>query len=189
MQDIQLTTDIIIGILGESISILLQETYVDADHSAARCIRGTSSDATKGCKKRPLGGDPSAHSGRAQAVRWLDHTRRRSALSLHSHIVQPRLTHSPESTTIALLARLSGLTEPLRAFVKTKSVWGTCAGAILLSQAVTNPKKGGQELLGGISVTTTRNGWGSQVRHHAAFCVASVGDNCIDFFMHAGRVF
>jgi 5'-phosphate synthase pdxT subunit len=53
--------------------------------------------------------------------------------------------------------------EPLREFVKTKAVWGTCAGAILLSQAVSNPKKGGQELLGGVSVTIMRNGWGSQV--------------------------
>ena len=37
---------------------------------------------------------------------------------------------------------------------------------------MSNPKKGGQELLGGVSVTTTRNGWGSQVRHpsYAAFC-------------------
>jgi len=68
-----------------------------------------------------------------------------------------------ESTTIALLARLSGLMEPLREFAKTKSVWGTCAGAILLSQAVSNPKKGGQELLGGVSVKMMRNGWGSQV--------------------------
>src|ERR1700761_6945890 len=88
--------------------------------------------------------------------------------SMHVHHTHASL----ESTTMGLLARLSGLTEPLREFVKTKSVWGTCAGAILLSQAVSNPKKGGQELLGGVSVTTTRNGWGSQVRHpsYAAFC-------------------
>jgi len=71
-----------------------------------------------------------------------------------------------ESTTIALLARLTGLMEPLSEFVKTKPVWGTCAGAILLAQAVTNPKKGGQEVLGGVSVKITRNGWGSQVRRH-----------------------
>jgi len=71
---------------------------------------------------------------------------------------------APESTTIALLARLSGLMEPLSEFVKTKLVWGTCAGAILLAQVVSNPKKGGQELLGGVSVKITRNGWGSQVR-------------------------
>ena len=74
------------------------------------------------------------------------------------------LARSPESTTIALLARLSGLMEPLCEFVKTKPVWGTCAGAILLAQVVSNPKRGGQELLGGVSVKITRNGWGSQVR-------------------------
>lgn len=68
-----------------------------------------------------------------------------------------------ESTTIALLARLAGLLGPLRDFLKEKPVWGTCAGAILLSQSVENAKKGGQELLGGMSVTIERNGWGSQV--------------------------
>lgn len=69
----------------------------------------------------------------------------------------------PESTTIALLARLAGLLEPLREFMKTKPIWGTCAGAILLSQEVENAKKGGQELLGAMSITIARNGWGSQV--------------------------
>lgn len=69
-----------------------------------------------------------------------------------------------ESTTIALLARLSGLMEPLRQFVKAKPVWGTCAGAILLAKNIEGAKKGGQELLGGMSITIARNGWGSQVR-------------------------
>ncbi|KAF9236906.1 SNO glutamine amidotransferase [Melanogaster broomeanus] len=73
-----------------------------------------------------------------------------------------------ESTTIALLARLAGLLDPLRDFTKAKPVWGTCAGAILLSQAVENPKKGGQELLGGMSITVARNGWGSQVESFEA---------------------
>lgn len=68
-----------------------------------------------------------------------------------------------ESTTIALLARLAGLLEPLKSFVRTKPVWGTCAGAILLSEGVEGAKKGGQELLGGIAVRVERNGWGSQV--------------------------
>lgn len=68
-----------------------------------------------------------------------------------------------ESTTIALLARLAGLLEPLREFTKTKPVWGTCAGAILLAQNVENTKKGGQEVLGAMSISITRNGWGSQV--------------------------
>ena len=85
----------------------------------------------------------------------------------------PHTHASPESTTMGLLAKLSGLIEPLREFVKTKSVWGTCAGAILLSQAVSNPKKGGQELLGGVSVKMTRNGWGSQVRRLDRSAVSS----------------
>ena len=79
------------------------------------------------------------------------------SISFHSHLFI-------ESTTIALLARLSGVLEPLREFVKQKPVWGTCAGAILLSQAVKGAKKGGQDLLGGMSITIARNGWGSQVR-------------------------
>ncbi|KAF4616068.1 hypothetical protein D9613_011333 [Agrocybe pediades] len=73
-----------------------------------------------------------------------------------------------ESTTIALLARLSGVLDPLREFVKSKPVWGTCAGAILLSQAVENAKKGGQDLLGGMSIKIARNGWGSQVESFEA---------------------
>ena len=80
-----------------------------------------------------------------------------------------------ESTTIALLAKLSGLLDPLREFSKAKPVWGSCAGAILMSRNVTNTKKGGQDLLGRLSVTTARNGWGSQVgrpvQNHCTFSV------------------
>ncbi|KAF8921578.1 PdxT/SNO family [Mucidula mucida] len=68
-----------------------------------------------------------------------------------------------ESTTMALVAQRSGLLEPLREFIRTKPVWGTCAGAILMSQSVVGAKKGGQELLGGISISIARNGWGSQI--------------------------
>lgn len=73
-----------------------------------------------------------------------------------------------ESTTIALLARLAGLTEPLREFIAKKPVWGTCAGAILLSEEAEGTKKGGQELLGGVTIKTKRNGWGSQVESFEA---------------------
>lgn len=79
-----------------------------------------------------------------------------------------------ESTTIALLAKLAGLLEPLRQFSKIKPIWGTCAGAILLAQAVENTKQGGQELLGGTSVTVARNGWGSQVESFEAPLTVSV---------------
>ncbi|KAG8835964.1 hypothetical protein FRC17_010933 [Serendipita sp. 399] len=68
-----------------------------------------------------------------------------------------------ESTTMALLARINGLLEPLKEYVKAKPVWGTCAGAILLAESIEGGKKGGQELLGGMSVKIGRNGFGSQI--------------------------
>ena len=44
-----------------------------------------------------------------------------------------------------------------------------------MSRNVTNTKKGGQDLLGRLSVTTARNGWGSQVgrpvQNHCTFSV------------------
>ncbi|KAJ7667095.1 SNO glutamine amidotransferase [Mycena rosella] len=90
----------------------------------------------------------------------------------------PRL----ESTTIALLARLSGLLEPLKEFINAKPVWGTCAGAILLAQSVTGAKKDGQELLGGVSVDIARNGWGSQVESfEAALDVNGLRDPSVPF--------
>jgi len=73
-----------------------------------------------------------------------------------------------ESTTIALLAKLSGLLDPLRTFVSTKPIWGTCAGAILLAREAVGTKKGGQEVLGGVDVKVGRNGWGSQVESFEA---------------------
>jgi len=64
---------------------------------------------------------------------------------------------------MAVVARATGILEPLRKFVHEKPVWGTCAGAILLSQTAVGMKRGGQDLLGGISISIARNGWGSQV--------------------------
>ena len=84
-----------------------------------------------------------------------------------------------ESTTIALLAKLSGLLDPLREFSKIKPVWGSCAGAILMSRNVTSTKKGGQDLLRRLSVTTARNGWGSQVGQSVQnYCTISVDSDC-----------
>ena len=192
MRDAQLTTDLVVGILGMSASNFLLSVCSawwgnfrscgKAIRSIARCICGTPSDAPEDHGEKPtFGGDRGSHAGRAEAVRRVDHTGRRSVpisypyanQRQHTYFLSRResvscvcadLARSPESTTIALLARLSGLMEPLCEFVKTKPVWGTCAGAILLAQVVSNPKRGGQELLGGVSVKITRNGWGSQVR-------------------------
>ncbi|KAL2759941.1 hypothetical protein ACRALDRAFT_2096692 [Sodiomyces alcalophilus JCM 7366] len=77
-----------------------------------------------------------------------------------------------ESTTISLVAAESGLLEPLRDFVQQKRnpTWGTCAGAILLADEANaaSTKKGGQALIGGLSVRVHRNYFGRQVESFIA---------------------
>jgi 5'-phosphate synthase pdxT subunit len=64
-----------------------------------------------------------------------------------------------ESTTIGKLAVDFGLLEPLRAFGKIKAVWGTCAGAILLSKDAHR----NQPLLELMDITVDRNAFGRQI--------------------------
>lgn len=64
-----------------------------------------------------------------------------------------------ESTTIGKLSETFGLIEPLRRFAGTHPVWGTCAGAILLSQDARRD----QPLLGIMNITVERNAFGRQV--------------------------
>ncbi|KAG0085556.1 hypothetical protein BGZ93_007843 [Podila epicladia] len=69
-----------------------------------------------------------------------------------------------ESTTMALIAERSGFMPTLKEFIRTHPTWGTCAGLILLSEAVTSggTLKGDQKLLGGLSITIKRNAFGTQ---------------------------
>ncbi|OGO25819.1 MAG: glutamine amidotransferase subunit PdxT [Chloroflexi bacterium RBG_16_54_11] len=64
-----------------------------------------------------------------------------------------------ESTTIAKLAVSYGLMEPLRRFGSAKAIWGTCAGAILLSKDAHRD----QPLLRLMDITVERNAFGRQV--------------------------
>lgn len=64
-----------------------------------------------------------------------------------------------ESTTIGKLADSFGLIEPLKIFGTHHPVWGTCAGAILLSKDVHR----NQPLLGLMDITIERNAFGRQV--------------------------
>lgn len=66
-----------------------------------------------------------------------------------------------ESTAISKLIGIFGLFEPLREFVRTKPVLGTCAGLILLSNQVEG-KLADQELIGGLDIVASRNAYGSQ---------------------------
>ena len=64
-----------------------------------------------------------------------------------------------ESTTIGKLAVDFGLIDPLRAFAHQHAVWGTCAGAILLSRDA----RRAQPLLELMDITIRRNAFGRQV--------------------------
>src|SRR6202521_4946065 len=66
-----------------------------------------------------------------------------------------------ESTTQLQFLQEEGLYEAIQKFAaEDKSIFGTCAGAILLATEVKNPK---QESLGLLDMTVLRNGYGRQV--------------------------
>lgn len=65
-----------------------------------------------------------------------------------------------ESTTMLKLLRAENLFDKLKEFGARKSVFGTCAGAILLAARVTSP---GQESLGLMDITVERNAYGRQI--------------------------
>ena len=64
-----------------------------------------------------------------------------------------------ESTTIGKLAVDFGLLEPLKKFGIDKAIWGTCAGAILLSKDAHRS----QPLLELMDITVDRNAFGRQI--------------------------
>jgi 5'-phosphate synthase pdxT subunit len=64
-----------------------------------------------------------------------------------------------ESTTIGKLMVDYELLEPMQHFGKKKPIWGTCAGAILLSRDAHRK----QPLLGIMNITVDRNAFGRQI--------------------------
>ncbi len=70
-----------------------------------------------------------------------------------------------ESTTIGKLLVDFKLLEPLRKFGKNKALWGTCAGAILLSKDAQRT----QPLLELMNITVDRNAFGRQISSFETF--------------------
>jgi pyridoxal 5'-phosphate synthase pdxT subunit len=65
-----------------------------------------------------------------------------------------------ESTTMLKLLRMENLVEPIAEFGRKKPIFGTCAGAILLANRVSNPE---QESLGLVDLAIERNAYGRQL--------------------------
>jgi 5'-phosphate synthase pdxT subunit len=67
-----------------------------------------------------------------------------------------------ESTTMDKLIDRFGLRQPLTDFCKSKPVWGTCAGMIMLSKKIEN-NQSHVTPLGILDIDVLRNGYGRQV--------------------------
>ena len=80
-------------------------------------------------------------------------------LPAHLESIAGLIIPGGESTTIGKLAGDFGLLEELRAFGEEQPIWGTCAGAIFLSQDARRQ----QPLLGLMDITVERNAFGRQV--------------------------
>lgn len=65
-----------------------------------------------------------------------------------------------ESSALLKLAARDGMFEALGRFARTKPVFGTCAGCILLARRVLRPE---QESLGVLDATVERNAYGRQI--------------------------
>ncbi len=74
--------------------------------------------------------------------------------------VQGLIIPGGESTTMLKLLDLESLFDPLIEFGRKKSIFGTCAGAILLATAVTHPEQRSLDLM---DMTVERNGYGRQL--------------------------
>lgn len=111
---------------------------------------------------------------------------------LGAQVVQVRLPHhldcldgliipGGESTTIGKLMVAYDLLEPLRAFGREKAIWGTCAGAILLSRDIHRD----QPLLALMEITVARNAFGRQLDSFSIGleipCLAEMGADCSPF--------
>src|SRR3954468_17912656 len=71
--------------------------------------------------------------------------------------VQGLVIPGGESTTMLRLLHAANLVQPLKDFGRTKPIYGSCAGAILLATEVINPE---QESLKLMDIGVQRNGYG-----------------------------
>lgn len=76
------------------------------------------------------------------------------------NVIDKLILPGGESTTMLHFLAKGGWTGALREFATHKSVWGVCAGSILLAREVENPR---QDSLGILDLKATRNFYGSQL--------------------------
>ncbi len=91
-----------------------------------------------------------------------------------------------ESTTILRQLHYIELVEPLLEFAKTKPIFGTCAGIILMSKEVLNPPT---PSLGLLDIVIERNAYGRQIESFATeIKISSLSCTTHAFFIRAPRI-
>lgn len=91
-----------------------------------------------------------------------------------------------ESTTIFHHLKFIELIDPLLEFAKTKPIFGTCAGLILMSREVVNSILKPFKIL---DITVERNAYGRQIHSFSTeIDIPSLADKCDAFFIRAPRI-
>jgi len=81
-----------------------------------------------------------------------------------------------ESTTMNKLIDRFGMRDALAAFFRSRAVWGTCAGSILLAREVDDDRI---TPFGVIDVAISRNAYGRQIHSFFATVQARLGNNTV----------
>ncbi len=91
-----------------------------------------------------------------------------------------------ESTTFLNFLAEHGFLEKLRAFVRSKPAFGTCAGAILLAKEVENPP---QASLAVMDIRVRRNAYGRQMESCIREAKTQLGDRPLEMvFIRAPKI-
>ena len=93
--------------------------------------------------------------------------------SAHLETIDGLIIPGGESTTMLKVLEYEDMFEPLREFGRHKPIFGTCAGAILIARAVTNPVQASLNLM---DIEVERNAYGRQVDSRIAHLVLLGGE-------------
>ena len=91
-----------------------------------------------------------------------------------------------ESTVISKLMKKTGLDNAIKLYSKTKNIFGTCAGAVLMSKFCIDDKVDQLNIIG---IESFRNSWGSQVYSFHDYISLSFSEvECSASFIRAPKI-
>jgi len=111
-------------------------------------------------------------------------------LPVHLDQIDALIIPGGESTTMDTLIDRFGLREPLLAFGRSKPIWGTCAGMVMLAKHIEN-NQSDVKTLGLLDVDVIRNGYGRQSFSFDEKLKADLGDGPVTLtatFIRAPKV-